>query len=59
MPFDESLATRIRDAPARTKNIEEKKMFGCIVGDNYSSPLATIRIPVLSSEGWGRNGRRA
>lgn len=30
MPFDESLAARIRDALARRKNIEEKKMFGCI-----------------------------
>ncbi len=30
MPFDESLAGRIRDALARNDNIEEKKMFGCI-----------------------------
>ena len=30
MAFDESLADRIRDARARTKNVEEKKMFGCI-----------------------------
>lgn len=30
MAFDESLADRIRDALARTKNVEEKKMFGCI-----------------------------
>lgn len=30
MPFDESLAGRIRDALARNGNIEEKKMFGCI-----------------------------
>jgi hypothetical protein len=30
MAFDESLAARIRDALARRKNIEEKKMFGCI-----------------------------
>src|SRR5215216_2880675 len=30
MAFDESLAGRIRDALARKKNIEEKKMFGCI-----------------------------
>src|SRR5467141_3661911 len=28
MPFDESLAARIRDALARKKNIEEKKIFG-------------------------------
>ncbi len=30
MAVDESLAARIRDALARTKNVEEKKMFGCI-----------------------------
>ncbi len=30
MAFDESLAGRVRDALARRKNIEEKKMFGCI-----------------------------
>jgi hypothetical protein len=28
MAFDESLATRIRDALGRTKGVEEKKMFG-------------------------------
>src|SRR5450631_1431281 len=28
MAFDEALAGRIRDALARKKNIEEKKMFG-------------------------------
>jgi hypothetical protein len=28
--FSESLAARIRDALARRRNIEEKKMFGCI-----------------------------
>ena len=30
MAFDETLAARIRDALARKKNIEEKKMFGGI-----------------------------
>lgn len=30
MPFDESLAARIRDELARRRNIEERKMFGCI-----------------------------
>ena len=30
MAFDESLAARIRDALARRKGVEEKKMFGCI-----------------------------
>jgi hypothetical protein len=29
MAFDESLAARIRDALARTKGVEERKMFGC------------------------------
>ena len=30
MAFDETLAARIRDALARKKGIEEKKMFGCV-----------------------------
>ena len=30
MAFDESLAARIRDALARTKGVEEQKMFGCV-----------------------------
>src|SRR3954467_297722 len=30
MAFDENLAARIRHALARKKNIDEKKMFGCI-----------------------------
>ena len=30
MAFDESLAGRIRDALARKRVVEEKKMFGCI-----------------------------
>ena len=30
MAFNETLAQRIRGALARKKNIEEKKMFGCI-----------------------------
>ena len=30
MAFNENLAARIREALARKKNIEEKKMFGCI-----------------------------
>jgi hypothetical protein len=30
MAFSESLAHRIRDALDRKRNIEEKKMFGCI-----------------------------
>lgn len=28
MAFDQSLASRIRDALARTRNVEEKRMFG-------------------------------
>lgn len=30
MPYDETLAGRIRDALERKRNIEERKMFGCI-----------------------------
>lgn len=30
MAFDENLAERIRHALARKKNIDEKKMFGCV-----------------------------
>ena len=30
MAFDDALADRIRDALARRRNVEEKKMFGCI-----------------------------
>jgi hypothetical protein len=30
MAFDDTLASRIRDALARIRNIGEKKMFGCI-----------------------------
>ena len=30
MAFDEFLAARIRDALARKRGVEEKKMFGCV-----------------------------
>src|SRR5262245_36104978 len=30
MAFDETLAERIRQSLARRKNVEEKKIFGCI-----------------------------
>jgi TfoX/Sxy family transcriptional regulator of competence genes len=30
MAFDENLADRIRECLSRRKNVEEKKMFGCI-----------------------------
>ena len=30
MAFDESLAARIREALARRRNVEEKKLFGCV-----------------------------
>ena len=30
MAFDESLAARTRDALARRRGVEEKKMFGCV-----------------------------
>lgn len=31
MAFDESLAARIRQRLARRRNVEEKRMFGCVV----------------------------
>jgi hypothetical protein len=31
MAFDESLASRIRDALARKRGVEEKKMFGGVI----------------------------
>ena len=30
MAFDESLAARIRNALSRRRNVEERKMFGCV-----------------------------
>ena len=42
MPFDESLAARIRHALARRKNIEEKKMFGCICFLLHGNALAGV-----------------
>lgn len=30
MAFDETIAGRIRECLARRKNVEEKKMFGCV-----------------------------
>jgi hypothetical protein len=30
MAFDETLAERIRESLARRKNVEERKMFGCV-----------------------------
>jgi hypothetical protein len=30
MAFDETLAERIRQSLARRKNVEERKMFGCV-----------------------------
>lgn len=30
MAFDENLAVRVRDALARKRGIQEKKMFGCL-----------------------------
>lgn len=42
MAFDESLAGRIRDALARRKNIEERKMFGCICFLLHGNALAGV-----------------
>jgi len=30
VPFSQSLASRIRDALTRRRNVEERKMFGCL-----------------------------
>src|SRR5579871_2734169 len=42
MPFDESLAARIREALARKRGIEEKKMFGYICFFLNGNALAGI-----------------
>ncbi|MCE9564034.1 MAG: TfoX/Sxy family protein [Planctomycetes bacterium] len=42
MAANESLATRIRDALARTKGVEEKKMFGCVCFSIGGNVLAGV-----------------
>jgi TfoX/Sxy family transcriptional regulator of competence genes len=42
MPFDETLASRIRDALAREKGVEEKKMFGCVCFFLHGNALAGV-----------------
>lgn len=42
MAFDESLATRVRHALARRKNIGEKKMFGCVCFFLHGNALAGV-----------------
>lgn len=42
MAFNEELAERIRQALARKKNIEEKKMFGCICFFRNGNALAGV-----------------
>ena len=42
MAFDESLAGRIRDALARRRNIEERKMFGCVCFLLHGNALAGV-----------------
>ena len=37
MAFSESLAARVRDALARKRGVEEKKMFGCILSKGQLS----------------------
>jgi TfoX/Sxy family transcriptional regulator of competence genes len=39
---DESLAARIRDALARTGNVEEKTMFGCLCFFLHGNVLAGV-----------------
>ena len=42
MAFDESLAARIRDALARRKGIDERKMFGCVCFLLHGNALAGV-----------------
>jgi len=42
MAFDELLADRIRDALARKKGIEDRKMFGCICFLLYGNALVGV-----------------
>ena len=42
MAFNETLAQRIRDALARRKNVEEKKLFGCICFLSNGNVLAGV-----------------
>src|SRR5262249_9438082 len=42
MAFNEALAERIRQALARTKGVEEKKMFGCICFLSNGNALAGV-----------------
>ena len=42
MPFDETLASRIRDALSREKSVEEKKMFGCVCFLLHGNALAGV-----------------
>jgi TfoX/Sxy family transcriptional regulator of competence genes len=43
VPFDEALATRIRDALSRKKGVVEKKMFGGIVFLLHGNILVGVR----------------
>src|SRR5205085_740059 len=43
MAFDETLAARIRDALARKRGVEEKKMFGCLCFFLNGNALAGVR----------------
>jgi hypothetical protein len=42
MAYDETLAERIRQILARRKNVEEKKMFGCVCFLNSGNALAGV-----------------
>ena len=61
MAFDESLATRIRAALARRKNVEEKKMFGCVCFLLNGNALAGVwkdRLIVRLGADEGETARR-
>ena len=42
MAYDESLAARIRAVLARRRNVEEKKMFGCVCFLHNGNALAGV-----------------
>ena len=58
MAFDETLAARIRDALARRRNVEEKKMFGCVCFFLHGNVLAGVWKDRSSPASAPTRGRR-
>ena len=59
MAYSDSLAARIRDALARKKRIEEKKMFGCICFFLNGNALAGVWKDSLIARLGSVNGEAA